>query len=503
MPRRPRSSRRRSRTPSALLRAAGFEVEFPRRQVCCGQPAFNAGHRKAARRVARTFVRAFSRARADRRPRRAPARRWSSHYLPELARRRAATTSGSSRPSSTRRASSCRRGTRAARSPITTPATCCASSDLEGRRGGCSSAPAPRSCCSPRPDLCCGFGGTFSVRQPEVSLAMADDKLGGARGVGAEALVTADPGCLMHLRGRAERAGRRSPVVHLATALARGVAAAMTRARRPAAAALPRASRAREARATRTRSTALDSVDRALYALRRIGSMPGASSARSRSCASGRTRSACGPSRRRPPPRGVHRRRSRPAAATSRCARRPRRPARTSSSVCRAARREARRQVEVDGDRGDPAQRGARGGRHPSRSRPTSASTSSSWPASTRCTSSPRRSRRRRRTSPSSSRGSRAVTVPPSSRRSPRSARRQLATGLPRGRRRHHRRELRASPRRARSCTGHERGQRAASSRRCRSVHIAITGIERLVPTLADLAPLLAAARPQRHRASG
>jgi L-lactate dehydrogenase complex protein LldE len=71
----------------------------------------------------------------------------------------------------------------------------------------------------PRPDLCCGFGGTFSVRQPEVSVAMADDKLGGS----APVLVTADPGCLMHLRGRAERAGSPVRVVHVATALARGV----------------------------------------------------------------------------------------------------------------------------------------------------------------------------------------------------------------------------------------------------------------------------------------
>jgi L-lactate dehydrogenase complex protein LldE len=71
----------------------------------------------------------------------------------------------------------------------------------------------------PRPDLCCGFGGTFSVRQPEVSLAMADEKLAGARQ--ADALVTADPGCLMQLRGRAARTGG-PPVVHLATALARG-----------------------------------------------------------------------------------------------------------------------------------------------------------------------------------------------------------------------------------------------------------------------------------------
>lgn len=73
-----------------------------------------------------------------------------------------------------------------------------------------------------RPDLCCGFGGTFSVRQPEISVAMADDRLSDARARGAEALVTADPGCLIHLSGRAGRV-RGLPVVHLATALARGV----------------------------------------------------------------------------------------------------------------------------------------------------------------------------------------------------------------------------------------------------------------------------------------
>jgi Fe-S oxidoreductase len=48
---------------------------------------------------------------------------------------------------------------------------------------------------------------------------MADDKLGGA--AGADALVTADPGCLMHLRGRSGRTGG-PRLVHLATALARG-----------------------------------------------------------------------------------------------------------------------------------------------------------------------------------------------------------------------------------------------------------------------------------------
>ena len=44
---------------AALLRAAGCDVEFPAGQTCCGQPAFNAGHRRAADRLARQFARAF------------------------------------------------------------------------------------------------------------------------------------------------------------------------------------------------------------------------------------------------------------------------------------------------------------------------------------------------------------------------------------------------------------------------------------------------------------
>ena len=47
--------------------------------------------------------------------------------------------------------------------------------------------------------LCCGFGGTFSVKFPEVSVAMAEDKLRAASLAGAEILVANDSGCLMHL----------------------------------------------------------------------------------------------------------------------------------------------------------------------------------------------------------------------------------------------------------------------------------------------------------------
>src|SRR5437763_1819403 len=66
-------------------------------------------------------------------------------------------------------------------------------------------------------DRCCGFGGTFAVRYPEVSIAMADAKLDDARG--CDVLVSCDGGCIMQLRGRVEH--RRLPlrVAHLATVL--------------------------------------------------------------------------------------------------------------------------------------------------------------------------------------------------------------------------------------------------------------------------------------------
>jgi L-lactate dehydrogenase complex protein LldE len=202
-----------------LLRAAGFEVDFPAAQVCCGQPAFNSGHRAAARRFAGTFVRAFSRETPIVCPSGSCAT-MASHYLPELLGAESFDVWELSAFLDDRGATVARvnEGRR-----IAYHDSCHMLRELrigdEPRRllerSGAELVPLPR------PDLCCGFGGTFSVRQPEVSLAMADDKLAGA--AQADALVTADPGCLMHLRGRSEHEARGVRVVHLATALARGV----------------------------------------------------------------------------------------------------------------------------------------------------------------------------------------------------------------------------------------------------------------------------------------
>ena len=69
--------------------------------------------------------------------------------------------------------------------------------------------------------LCCGFGGTFAVKFPEVSVAMAEDKLRAAAASGAEYLVANDASCLMHLAGVIHRRGLPLRTMHLAELLAK------------------------------------------------------------------------------------------------------------------------------------------------------------------------------------------------------------------------------------------------------------------------------------------
>jgi len=57
------------------------------------------------------------------------------------------------------------------------------------------------------PERCCGFGGTFSLRYPELSAAMADEKVDDVTGKDVGTLVAADLGCLMQICGRAEARG--------------------------------------------------------------------------------------------------------------------------------------------------------------------------------------------------------------------------------------------------------------------------------------------------------
>ena len=69
-------------------------------------------------------------------------------------------------------------------------------------------------------EVCCGFGGLFSVKFPEISTRMADDKIADGKNVGARMIVGGDLGCLLHLAGRLSRRGERLRVRHAAEVLA-------------------------------------------------------------------------------------------------------------------------------------------------------------------------------------------------------------------------------------------------------------------------------------------
>ncbi len=71
-----------------------------------------------------------------------------------------------------------------------------------------------------RPDECCGFGGSFAVTEPAVSTRMGRDRLTDYRAGGAEALVSTDVSCVMHLEGLARRDGLDLPMMYVAEVLA-------------------------------------------------------------------------------------------------------------------------------------------------------------------------------------------------------------------------------------------------------------------------------------------
>lgn len=72
----------------------------------------------------------------------------------------------------------------------------------------------------PAADSCCGFGGTFSVKNSDVSGAMLQDKMKNISLTHAEYVVSADNSCLMHIGGGLQRSGANTQVIHLAEILA-------------------------------------------------------------------------------------------------------------------------------------------------------------------------------------------------------------------------------------------------------------------------------------------
>jgi L-lactate dehydrogenase complex protein LldE len=214
-----------------LLRRAGCQVDFPRQQTCCGQPFFNSGFRQQAAALARRTIAIFEPYDAVVLPSgscTSMIRLEYAHLFDDesewqnRARQLAAKTFELSdflvnqlgwlpqRPA----------GQKPALDKAVTYHDSCHMNRLlglgsESRRlldaAGVSLNEMSES------ERCCGFGGVFSARMPEVSTAMTAEKLRQAANSGATTLVTADPGCLMQMRGLA---GDDGPAIeHLATLL--------------------------------------------------------------------------------------------------------------------------------------------------------------------------------------------------------------------------------------------------------------------------------------------
>ncbi len=112
-------------------------------------------------------------------------------------------------------------GVRGQASPITIPARPCASCkvkrqprELLAKVGGLSFKELPNG------EPCCGFGGTFCVKFPDISNRMVEDKVANIEATGADVVLAADMGCLLNIAGKLKRAGSKVEARHVAEVLA-------------------------------------------------------------------------------------------------------------------------------------------------------------------------------------------------------------------------------------------------------------------------------------------
>lgn len=213
-----------------LLEQAGCEVHVPAAQTCCGQPAWNAGDNGNAAAIARNVVDAFEGFDYVVAPSGSCAGMLRRHYPEALkddpryaARARALAERSHELISFIVRVRGMASVTARCPKSFCYHDSCSSLREMGVRdepRALLASVEGLERRELSDPEICCGFGGLFSVKYPEISERMADDKLADAKATGASMLVGGDLGCLLHLAGRARRKGIDLEIRHAAEILA-------------------------------------------------------------------------------------------------------------------------------------------------------------------------------------------------------------------------------------------------------------------------------------------
>jgi L-lactate dehydrogenase complex protein LldE len=214
-----------------VLRRAGCTVEFDERQTCCGQPAFNTGYRVEARRVAERFIELCEDSKAEAIVSPSGSCTAMVHHYAALFpkdehwRRRARAVAERTFELSSFLVRVLKIDDVGARfaGRVTWHDACHGLRDLNIHDE-------PRRLIKrvretefvelENAEACCGFGGTFSVKYPEISAAILEQKIQSIERAGVDAVVSGDASCLMQIGGRLSRLGSKVRVMHLAELLA-------------------------------------------------------------------------------------------------------------------------------------------------------------------------------------------------------------------------------------------------------------------------------------------
>ena len=213
-----------------LLEDAGCDVEVVLSQTCCGQPAYNSGDRATARRLAKQAIEAFAGFDYVVAPSGSCAGMLKRHYPALLADDQAMAGEAAALALRTHELVSFLHDVLGVREiaarydgVVTYHDACAGLRELGVKRQ-------PRALLASIPGLtleelpgaetCCGFGGTFCIKYPEISVRMASDKAAEVTATGAGTLLAGDLGCLMNMAGRLKREGSAVRTRHVAEVLA-------------------------------------------------------------------------------------------------------------------------------------------------------------------------------------------------------------------------------------------------------------------------------------------